>query len=129
MKNIHLKTNNIVLHNGSIKTIDGIVRGHVCFVEDVKNEKEYGPWCCLDEVEFIPITYRYLGKMGFELQVLNDDDIPIYILTDNGYNFYIDFITLQPTEPGFPISKVKIEYVHQLQNLYYAITGKELTIK
>jgi len=75
--------------------------------------------------EFIPIplTEDWLLKFGFEKR---DGEIPENIdFVFKG--FWIeqqsdvdDFICLN-TEPF-----VSVEYVHQLQNLYYALTGEEL---
>lgn len=66
-------------------------------------------------IESIPLTEEWLLKFGFE-SLLNGAG---YVKkgTEIGYNhngFYI--IT----------SGLKIEYVHQLQNLYFALTGTEL---
>ena len=45
----------------------------------------------------------------------------------------LNSIRLKTTEKGFKFnygeSIMYIKYVHQLQNLYFALTGKELTIK
>ena len=81
------------------------------------------------DVSGIPLTEEWLIKLGFELEVINDGDRPLYVLGGAVEYFYIDFDTLQPMDAGYPIAKVKIEYVHQLQNLFYCIVGQELTIK
>ncbi|MNI02258.1 hypothetical protein D3C85_1471170 [compost metagenome] len=114
MKNIQLKTGNKVLHNGTIRTIDGIVRGHVCLVEDVTEtfgKEVYGPWVDLDEIEFIrlnPVSLSKCNLTGFPLEILGS--------YARGYHVVIE-------------SKwVKIEYLHQLQNLYFAIEYQELKI-
>lgn len=48
-------------------------------------------------------------------------------------NFYLKTGIEPPNDMsdyGYPLSEYKqIEYVHQLQNLYFALTGEELTIK
>ncbi len=56
---------------------------------------------------------RYQGMYSWEL----DDNICLF-----QQNFKNEIKLL-----GY--SNTKIEYVHQLQNLYYALTNKELTIK
>jgi hypothetical protein len=40
-----------------------------------------------------------------------------------------DFIYSEFTVIYNGITKVKVKYVHQLQNLHYALTGEELEIK
>ena len=77
----------------------------------------------------IPLTEEWLLKFGFE-KTLNQykkltlsnkigcDNIPFIILfLDNQYQY--DDLRF----------RTNIEYVHQLQNLFFALTGEELTIK
>lgn len=78
----------------------------------------------IDNVEPIPITGEWLLRFGFDKSeyvgyftpcakyMIDWDDINSFIL-------YKDYGT----------KDVKIQYVHQLQNLYYALTGKELERK
>lgn len=66
-----------------------------------------------DEIEQIPLTEEWLEKFGFVKNSLNifcKDDI----LVVNGFEVILGKII------------VKIENVHSLQNLYFALTGKEL---
>lgn len=71
----------------------------------------------------IPLTEEWLFKFGFELnnKGWSKDNIDYFIeYNDNifdvvAYSFY--YIIAQ------------IKYVHQLQNLYFALTGKELILK
>lgn len=75
----------------------------------------------LDIAEPIPLTEEWLVKLGF----WHDDyynsakrfvsKSPIILIEGNGYY----------TLCHYPICK--IQYVHQLQNLYFALTGEELT--
>lgn len=71
-------------------------------------------------VEPILLTEEWLLKFGFE----KDDTIwikhPIYGLLEKNGRFFIEL-----GETG----GIYIKYVHQLQNLYFALTGEELTIK
>jgi hypothetical protein len=68
----------------------------------------------------IPLTEEWLLKFGF--------DKGSYFFSKDGFEFY-----LNDGENGnwYPLvgGSVKIEYVHQLQNLYFALTGEELTIQ
>jgi len=70
-----------------------------------------------DDYEGIPLTEEKLVKFGF----IKDS---IYLFYSLG-NFIIrhDFILC---DIGI---RVYIQYVHQLQNLYFALTGEELKIK
>ena len=75
----------------------------------------------------IPITVSWLIKFGFEKEA--DGDSYDYFLEIGANCFYcywstdgsLDHIYLE----GFD---VEIKHVHQLQNLYFALTGEELTL-
>ena len=79
-----------------------------------------------DNLQPIPLTVEWLLKFGFEKSGLWTYVIElqgnlklVYYLGEKGWSIgfksYSDFSNLY--------------YVHQLQNLYFALTGKELTIK
>ena len=87
----------------------------------------------VDELSPIPITPEWLERLGFELI---SDSIHIWNKPDeskDGYfswskgeglsfsNYYHDY--------GAVIQFPHIKSVHQLQNLYHALTGQELTVK
>ena len=74
-----------------------------------------------DEIEPIPLTEEWLLKFGFELTGsfyrLKKSKLIQIILHDDGldvcnYNLYLH----------------QIKHVHQLQNLYFALTGADLTV-
>jgi len=69
----------------------------------------------------IRLTGEHLLKLGFT----KDDEYPMYYksgftlsLSDEGYSLHINL--------EYMLVK-KIEYVHKLQNLWYELTGEELT--
>jgi len=68
-------------------------------------------------VEPIPLTEEWLLKFGFYKSNVTAR-IDLYP-EDDGVYFYFNID---------PAKRVKIEYVHQLQNLFFALTGEELTI-
>ena len=73
----------------------------------------------------IPITEEWLLKLGFEER---KNLIFTYSFPNKKYAYTI----FGDNEDGFSITllyKIEIKYVHQLQNLYFALTGEELTIK
>lgn len=79
----------------------------------------------LAAVKPIPLTPEWLERFGFE-RVLHDErdwyNYPLGLI--NPLNNYEDH--------GYMMSgefDLDIRYVHQLQNLYFALTGEELTIK
>lgn len=65
----------------------------------------------------IPLTEEILLKCGFEKQGgfwFVKGDIKIEITLSRGYFRYAGF--------------VRLKYLHQLQNLYFALTGQELEV-
>lgn len=72
--------------------------------------------------EPIPLTEEWLVKFGFEL-------------TAYGYKRKGWAICLIKQENGYLVSSYSrnitlgVKYVHTLQNLYFALTGEELTLK
>ena len=70
----------------------------------------------------IPLTEEWFLKFGFECVFTNDD-----------HHYYLESIDLSLDRSYQPFGigeyKLKFEYVHQLQNLYFALTGEELTLK
>lgn len=72
----------------------------------------------------IPLTPEILEKCGFVMhktsQLWRKDNFYLhhYLISDNEYCFkYSDF------------TSSSIQYLHQLQNLYFALTGEELIYK
>lgn len=83
-----------------------------------------------DEYEPIPLTEEWLVKLGFEPligRVFYSIDVP-----NNGpfWLEYTDDLTqlFYTIDGEYTIGK-NIQYVHQLQNLYFALTGDELILK
>lgn len=110
----------------------------VCRITELYNDEfrtpEHG-FCSYDHPQLsgIPITEEWLLKFGFEY--CNDEKFNEYA---NAKMFFKDSIQVgshriedrghivkHPTFlGGYPINA--IDYVHQLQNLFYVIVGKEL---
>ena len=87
----------------------------------------------LEEAEPIPLTEEWLLKFGFEIKETNG-------LLNVSINDFIrlELMKLSPEYCVFLVAKNnldfclslnRIKYVHQLQNLYFTLTGKHLTIK
>jgi hypothetical protein len=80
----------------------------------------------INEVQPIPLTEEWLLKFGFER--LHQSN---YILLENGSESF----HLCETIFSYWVLEFKglhwsrIQHVHQLQNLYQALTGEELTLK
>ena len=73
-----------------------------------------------EEVKPIPLTEEWLERFGFEYSDLNGDSGLWKIPPFQIYGKYNQFIYEYALD---------VNYVHQLQNLYFSLTGEELTIK
>jgi len=105
-----------------------------------ENEPDLVKWI-VDDFEFyenrmkdiqpIPLTEEWLkmfganciGAKGWNFISVNKADTSYIYFNPNGIGLAIDNGT---TENAI---EVEIKYVHQLQNLYFALTNTELTIK
>jgi hypothetical protein len=79
------------------------------------------------ELEPIPLTAELLEKCGFEKDGIYPDGKSFvfngkYYLTGTWFKVHTSCGT-------FKVLNENIEYLHQLQNLIFALTGKELEIK
>ena len=107
MKASELRIGNFYNQFGNITEVDWSV------LKDLKDAPIDQLWC-----KPIPLTEEWLLKFGFDkidFQFIKNG-IKLFPIRDLYYR------------GNFPI-KSDIKYVHQLQNLYFALTGEELTIK
>jgi hypothetical protein len=86
------------------------------------------------EIEPIPLTEEWILKFGFQQTDPKKFIGGLYTRkkTDGFYGFYINKETMSYCTfdyEGTIEDIIKIEYVHQLQNIYFALTNEELAIK
>ena len=83
------------------------------------------------EFDEIPLTEEWLLKFGFEkensLYVIDKDKYHTFSILVGGISF--PFIKSNDKVIRENFSFYGIKYVHQLQNLYFALTGEEIVIK
>ena len=118
MKPNELRIGNYVYGFGTNPGIvDELHKSHLCIAWD-NGTVTYS----YDELKPISLTEDWLKKFGFRNTVLNGwtkKRFPIFELINN---------VLYP--PDYLLSTfIVIKYVHQLQNLYFALTEKELILK
>jgi hypothetical protein len=101
------------------------------------NGARRGQWYITEEnIKPIPITDKWLLSFGFRQSEENRDDFykdfgrkTFQVCIDDGQGeIFIGFAH----DIGFPIEElchIDIQYLHQLQNLIFSITGEELTIQ
>ena len=88
----------------------------------VGDTTEYGKFTNKNLIRPIELSGKWLSRIGFKKDENGDyiNKQKQYLdLSEvhNGFNLWID---------GELIQDVKVKYVHQLQNLYFALTGEEL---
>lgn len=101
-----------------------------------KNENFPDGRYIIGDVSGIPLTEEWLVRMGFNNTAIKwmDKSVsnPVFIKKDKYYLEFVDgeyYFNLFFGMSNNPVHLTAIKYVHQLQNLYFALTGEELTIK
>lgn len=109
MKASELRIGNLIDNNGKVKSV---------VASDFLDRK----WLCFEP---IIITEDWLVKFGFKKghMIEYGDYTPYYkenfeaiYLTNHGFVY----------SPYRPSGEIPVKYIHQLQNLYFALTGEEL---
>ena len=123
MKVSELRIGNYVSSNDHTIKVQAVAKDNSIDVLDLANLQEF-QYSILtqnseNKVVPIPLTEAWFNKLGL---YLGDDDFGLRLAIDetnpDQYILGID---------KFVISRFK--YVHQLQNLYFSITGEELNLK
>jgi len=124
MEASELRIGNLLVKDGIVVTIDG---RSIFDMWSLDHEDKYQP---------IPLNEEWLLRLGFSDKEYKKGYTGI---TFKGGGMYLDFPLHKPLEKGpwnenftFDLPNhryVDIPYIHQLQNLYFALTGKELEIK
>lgn len=120
-KEIEFRKGNYIYYEKTTHIVDGILNGKIYshWIGSEKNTISNDYVCDISEIELIPLTVDWLLKFGFK----QDSDLK-NSLVKNGIWF-----NRNNMECTYLSQKlIKIEYVHQLQNLYLDLTGEELTI-
>jgi hypothetical protein len=129
MKANELRIGNLVMHYNDLCTVIG-------YYDDIFIAQSF------DKIDFksnvfnlqpIPLTKEWLLKFGlieyidFGVKMGTYDKMPLC-----GFTYSIHTKKVMIMHKGNSIShwlNINIDYVHQLQNLYFALTGEELTFK
>ena len=83
----------------------------------------------MEDVSPIPLTEEWLIKFGFPLQAPYTDDDGISGTSRMLFDLNNGFLYSDSLAWCNHVNYKPIKYVHSLQNLYFALTGEELTIK
>jgi hypothetical protein len=123
-----LRIGNIVAspkHGLAIATIAGIATNDIVMLEEVSTYDFFS------DVQPIPLTPDWLDKLGIRYKEGLGYSYPFA----ENFNLYLTKgvfrdcqCTIMQYSEGEELLK-HIKYVHQFQNLYFALTGEELTIR
>jgi hypothetical protein len=96
--------------------------GNLVNFDDTLLKFEFESGWNLDYIKPIPLTDEWLIKLGFETDGIEWwNSIIVLGIFKDGLNYL-------PTEEIHYRVGQEFKYVHQLQNLHYAITGDELNV-
>lgn len=128
-----LRIGNLIVRNYDEKhqEIDKITGYDLWHSEKINEINHFIEW---KVIEPIPLTEEWLLKFGFK----KDDKsfwkhwLNYYLeLTNFGAEYWYPIYAEVPELSGNDEQRIHltcIQYVHQLQNLYFALTGEELTL-
>ena len=135
MKAQHLRIGNLVTwadqedESKAILTLTGIVLGDCIWLEwEWEDGKSDNTDCDLESIKPIPLTEEWLLNFGFEKSEISStiDSWHNHSMAVNTYSkSKVDYYWLRWYQHN---KSSRIKYVHELQNLYYALTKKELTL-
>jgi hypothetical protein len=116
-----LRTGNIISCNYGTGTVD-VINNELQSVVVIMNPKS--AYDMLSRCNGIPLTEAWLDIFGLNKEIVDADQnfYRVNEMADDDDNIYWKFYR---NNEGLS----KLQYVHQLQNLYFALTGEELTIK
>jgi hypothetical protein len=99
-------------------------------IKEIHHETIDGQWLGITNIEIvspIPLTAEWLERFGFEIDEngYTKEEVHVKCRDDKSVIYWDSEIN------RFPLCHTghKYEYVHQLQNLYFAMTGEELELE
>lgn len=121
---IILSKSNIVIPNGKLIKVETIYEDGINN-DEFDHDHSYIRKFDIKKTLGIPITEEWLLRMGFKERYSKSHQIEIKYDFLKLYNSNGDYIY----DIGSNTGVNTIHYLHQLQNLYFALTGEELEIK
>ena len=121
MKANELRLGNYVIEDKKISRITGI--------DDetrISTDLGFFPYTFIEEINPVPLTEEWLEKFGFE-KIGTNYQYKWFLLHGNNKTGTVDFLLNEPYSGKYNATVLK--HVHQLQNLFWCLTGQELTIK
>ncbi|MFP3835344.1 hypothetical protein [Chryseobacterium sp. SIMBA_028] len=121
MDSKQFRIGNYINFGSTLSEITGVMAEEIMFKYNTGGEDRYA-LLQTPGINLIPISEEWLLKFGF-LKVL---DHPVYRL--DGIQIEFNGVDSEWAVDLFS-GKTDVDYIHQLQNIFFAIKGKELTLK
>jgi hypothetical protein len=136
MKPTDIRINNWVLYDGLPNKILSIIfpqptddRFDSEWVVEINPPDSFN--VLLSELEPVPLTEEWMERLGFEEYIDFGRKTDVYDkipLCGFSYNLYSKKVTIMHKGNGIShLLNIEIKYVHQLQQLFHALTQQELT--
>lgn len=128
-----LRIGNYIQYFGNVVQVEGIVNESNGFGLQLNG----GDFASINSnsLEHIPLTEEWLLRFGFVKEVeykkkINFSRFHLFqINASNSYNDNENEFKVNFYQSKQCVELCRIKHVHQLQNLYFALTGEELTLK
>ena len=122
MKPTELRIGNLVMYNGKVVRVEQITKNKIGY-HRYKGETRMN-YARLCKIEPIPITEELLTKIGF-IKRIYSDKIFAYGegMLSTVYFIESTMIDIETKDNG---ATILCKHLHQLQNAYHLVTGKEL---
>ena len=123
------RSGNLILHKNEVWVINDIHGASGLITVYPKGSESLGRRS-IHDFQPIPLTDEWLIKFGFEADIDGDCTLGTILYYGQSRNPYKrgKALWIACDEDYFYDFPTSVQYVHQLQNLYYALTGEELTI-
>ena len=125
MKPTELRIGNLVCYNGEVAKVEQITKHKIGYhTKPNETRMNYARLC---EIEPIPITEEWLTKIGFVKRIYSDK----IFAYGEGMLSTVYFIegTMIDIRTEDNDATILCKHLHQLQNAYHLVAGKELDIK
>jgi hypothetical protein len=122
MKPTELRIGNLVMYNGEVVKVEQITKHKIGYhTKPNETRMNYARLC---EIEPIPITEEWLTKIGFVKRIYSDK----IFAHGEGMLSTVYFIesTMIDIRTEDNDATILCKHLHQLQNAYYLVVGKEL---
>lgn len=123
MKTSDLRIGNLVYFENEVQIVSSLHSDNTLRLQKDINSDCHGCYKVTDErIKPIPLTEEWMLKFNFP-----KDEDNIFKLSKS--IFWLDTGFMQVANGYTPLLNCECKYVHQLQNFYYCIFNKELTLK